>query len=117
MADMDVSQLLAIIAGFCAVAGVVSGIIIRDRQMQRSISKIGEDFGRNIDQKVNELHERVNRVRDEYVKRIDLDAHIKRLEQDFRDLRDEIRTSHKENTALLHQLLSHTVKENHAGKS
>jgi len=37
------------------------------------------------------LHHRVNQTRDEYVKRVDLDAHISRVESRMRDLREELR--------------------------
>lgn len=39
----------------------------------------------------DKLHERINRVRDEYVKRIDLDGHLGRIDQTLREMRDEWR--------------------------
>lgn len=39
----------------------------------------------------DELHHRINQVRDEYVKRVDLDAHISRVESRLRDTREELR--------------------------
>lgn len=42
------------------------------------------------------LHHRVNQTRDEYVKRVDLDAHISRVESRMRDLREELRSDVKD---------------------
>ena len=42
------------------------------------------------------LHERVNRVRDEYVRRVDLDSHMARLESTLKEMRDEQRGFAKE---------------------
>lgn len=39
----------------------------------------------------DELHHRINQIRDEYVKRVDLDAHITRVESRLRDTREELR--------------------------
>ncbi|MDK4729348.1 hypothetical protein [Rhizobium phaseoli] len=42
------------------------------------------------------LHHRINQTRDEYVKRVDLDAHISRVESRMRDLREELRADIKD---------------------
>jgi uncharacterized protein (UPF0335 family) len=44
----------------------------------------------------DELHHRINTTRDEYVKRVDLDAHISRVENRMRDLREELRADIRE---------------------
>lgn len=43
-----------------------------------------------------ELHHRINTVRDEYVKRADLDAHLNRYDVRMRELRDEVRADVKD---------------------
>lgn len=41
------------------------------------------------------LHLRIENVRDKYVRRDDLDAHLKRIDDNVRDMRDEMRTNHE----------------------
>lgn len=43
-----------------------------------------------------DLHKRIDDVRERYVRRDDLDGHIRRIEANIRDLRDESREAHKE---------------------
>lgn len=52
------------------------------------------------------LHERVNRVREEHVKKSDLDGHITRLAQDMRDMRVEQREATKTTNDRLDALIS-----------
>ena len=47
------------------------------------------------------LHERVNRVRDEYVRRVDLDTHMARIEATLKEMRDEQRTLAREMLTML----------------
>lgn len=54
----------------------------------------------------NQLHERVNRVRDEYVRRVDLDDHVKQLRDSVRELRDETREASRGTNTRLDQVLA-----------
>ncbi len=80
-----------------AFAAVVGGIIIRDRQVMGAI-KAGDD----------QLHERVNRTRDEYVRRDDLDQHIRRIEKSVEEMRVEMREHRRADEKLDATLVSHT---------
>lgn len=51
---------------------------------------------RNVSAKIAGLHSRVDDVKEKYVRRDDLDGHIVRIDQNVRDLRDEMRANHKE---------------------
>ena len=51
---------------------------------------------RNVSAKIAGLHGRVDDVKEKYVRRDDLDGHIMRIDQNVRDLRDEMRSNHKE---------------------
>ncbi len=42
------------------------------------------------------LHQRIDEVKDTYVRRDDLDGHILRLENSVRDLREEMREQHRQ---------------------
>lgn len=54
----------------------------------------------------DQLHERVNRVRDEYVKRVDLDGHMARMEASVKELREETREGTREINRRLDQVLT-----------
>lgn len=51
---------------------------------------------RNVSAKIAGLHGRVDDVKEKYVRRDDLDGHIMRIDQNVRDLRDEMRANHQE---------------------
>ena len=94
---MDYPTVLSIILGLVAAGG---GLIARDRHVLGKIQS-GDD----------QLHERVNRVRDEYVRRVDLDAHIVRLDASVQKLSEEISRSSNATNQRLDALLAHMVKE------
>lgn len=48
-----------------------------------------------------DLHKRIDDVKDKYVRRDDLDGHIKRLESSVKDLRKEMRENHQQMMAAL----------------
>lgn len=54
----------------------------------------------------DQLHERVNRVRDEYVRRVDLDDHVRQLRDGMKEMRDETREGLKETNKRLDQVLA-----------
>ncbi|KXO76680.1 hypothetical protein [Brucella anthropi] len=60
----------------------------------------------NIKAGDDQLHERVNRVRDEYVRRVDFDDSIKQLRESVKELRDEAREGTKETNKRLDQVLA-----------
>lgn len=63
-------QLVLSIGGFVvALTGLVGGIIVRDRQVHKT-----------IDDKVGQVNDRVNRLRDDMVRHSDLKAHTDRIE-------------------------------------
>lgn len=51
---------------------------------------------RNMSAKIAGLHSRIDDVKEKYVRRDDLDGHIMRIDQNVRDLRDEMRANHQE---------------------
>ncbi|MDT6938564.1 hypothetical protein RI570_00110 [Brucella pseudogrignonensis] len=52
------------------------------------------------------LHERINRTRDDYVRRVDLDGHVSQLRDGMKELKDETRDSAKETNKRLDQVLA-----------
>ena len=43
-----------------------------------------------------ELHQRIDEVKEKYVRRDDLDGHIGRLDQNVREIREEMRENHRQ---------------------
>lgn len=79
----------SIIGWGLTVVALVGGIVLRDRQVLTMI-KDGDD----------KLHERVGRVKDEYVRRDDLDQHIRRIEKSVEEMRNEMREQRRTNERL-----------------
>ena len=78
---MAVSFIVALIASFRSLAASI---------------KTGDDA----------LHERINRTRDDYVRRVDLDGHINQLRDGMKELKEESRESAKETNKRLDQVLA-----------
>ena len=74
-------EMFAVLAGLVAIVG---GALIRDRYIFKEIST-GDD----------KLHERVNKIREEFVRRIDLDDHLVRIEKSIAGLLEEQKTTNK----------------------
>lgn len=51
---------------------------------------------RNMSAKLAKTHERIDDVKEKYVRRDDLDGHIARIELNLRELREETRRNHNE---------------------
>lgn len=54
----------------------------------------------------NVLHGRVNDVREEYVRRVDLDNQLTRIDVQFRELKSEMREQHRDTQQRLDKVLS-----------
>lgn len=85
-------------AGFGLVT-MVGGFIMRDRQVAKQI-KDGDD----------RLHDRINRVRDDYVRRDDLHNHITRLDDNIKEMRKEMKEETSKTNDRLDRLLAEISK-------
>lgn len=97
------------IAALIGIAGTIVGIIVAIVASHRSTSD-------KIQKGDDALHERVNRVRDEYVRRVDLDGHMARMETNLKDLREEGREGTREINRRLDQVLT-TLQPNQPPRS
>jgi len=52
------------------------------------------------------LHERVNDVRDQYVRRSDLDGHMARIDGSMRDMRADMKEQHRDTQQRLDSVLT-----------
>lgn len=58
-------------------------------------------FVRSVATRFGEVHTRINDVRDKYVRRDDLDGHLRRIEKSIDDMREEQRVQMKSIMAAL----------------
>ena len=89
----DIKWLIGISASMAA--SFIIALIASFRSLSASI-KTGDDA----------LHERINRTRDDYVRRVDLDGHINQLRDGMKELKEESRESAKETNKRLDQVLA-----------
>jgi len=89
----DLKWLIGISASMAA--SFIIALIASFRSLAASI-KAGDDA----------LHERINRTRDDYVRRVDLDGHINQLRDGMKELKEESRESAKETNKRLDQVLA-----------
>lgn len=52
------------------------------------------------------LHTRVNDIRDEYVRRADLDCHMQRIDESMRDMRSDMKEQHRDTQHRLDSVLA-----------
>lgn len=97
---METWQLLISFAGLMVALGIPA--MARDRTMmgmigstrsdwERALSTAKDDTRKMVDAAIAPIHDRISRVRDEYVRRDDLDGHLGRWDKQFDDLRGEMR--------------------------
>ena len=79
---------------FGLVAAVLMAIV---GWLVKEMRQLAERMGDGHDK----LHERINRVREEYVRRDDLDGHLQRIDGNVNELRREIADSHRDVTKRL----------------
>jgi hypothetical protein len=90
---MTVSDLQWLVGTAIGVVLTVAGIAITAlRAVNSRLDNVVEQIKAGDDQ----LHERVNRVRDDmtngYVRRVDLDSHMKRTDDTLKEMRDDQKT-------------------------
>ena len=56
---------------------------------------------RNMSAKIAKTHERIDEVKDRYVRRDDLDGHLTRLDSTVHEIREEMRENHRQVLAAL----------------
>lgn len=104
------------LASLGALAGTATWLLGRIEKAQEAamqsadtkINKLTSDLGHHTQADEREhanLHDRVNRTRDEYLRRDDFDRHVDGLTQQMRQTRDEIREDMKGLTARMDAVL------------
>jgi len=90
---MSIELLFTIIGAGLVIIGLIGGIIVRDRQVHKTIAE-----GDNI------LHARITKVQEEYVRRDDLYNHIRSIENIVNQMREEQRATNARIDAVLSSL-------------
>jgi len=88
---ISITVVVAMATMLVAAFRALSGKIERGNETMSKAMRDGDDA----------LHERVNRVRDEYVKRIDLDGHLGRIDTTLREIREEQKDMNRQLMAAL----------------
>lgn len=77
-----------------AVGGLLTPIVLaafsRDRTLFSMITHSKEEMRAFVDATVNPLNERIDRVRNEYVRRDDLSDHLTRIEKRFDNIQERL---------------------------
>lgn len=87
--DTDVAVL---IFGFVACIG---GLIARDRYINAAITNGDKAVRDEMTKDIGVCHERINKTRDEFVRRDDLDGHLARIEKSIVGMHDEQKGTNK----------------------
>lgn len=87
----------AVIGLLVGIGGLLTPIVLaamaRDRSLIAMVNTTRDDMQRMIAQSADQTHERINRVRQEYVREDHLNAHLGRIDKRFDDMATELRRS------------------------
>lgn len=86
---LEIWKLLLGIGGLMIPIAMIA--FARDRSLQAMISTVKDDANSQIKASTDPIHERINRVRDEFVRRDDLEGHLQRWDRQFAEIRDDMR--------------------------
>lgn len=93
---METTLIIAMIGTALTFITCVGGLIVRDRAVLAIIAAGDKAVRDEISTELKTLHERINKTRDEFVRRDDLDTHLKSIEQSISRMYDEQRqTNHR----------------------
>lgn len=119
---MDVNT--EVIVVIVAVLGCIGGVIARDRYIGSTIANGDKAVREECERKINSvkadcdkdtsvLHERINKTRDEFVRRDDLDGHLARIEKSISGMHEEQKGTNKRIDEFMTAMASsngHTTK-------
>lgn len=95
-----VAQTLLGVGGLVAAFAVpaVLAAMARDRTLFAMLSEVQMSAQNTVKSAVDPIHERINRVRDEFVRREDLDGHLRRFEKQIDELKQNLKSSEERHT-------------------
>ena len=105
------SEAIWIVSTGFGLVTLIGGVVARDRYILNLISKNHEGSIKAVQEATSEIYERINRVKDEYVRRVDLDGHIVRLDHSVNILAEEMRSSTTATNQRLDAILAHFASQ------
>jgi len=114
---MTVATLSGLVAAIVAIVALIGGIMTRDRFILNTIKLGDEALRKELDTKAANLHERVNRTRDEFVRREDLDKHLTRLELSMSNVYSEVKETNKRMDQVLLELSKNATNNNERNRN
>lgn len=90
-----------------AMAALIGGIVARDRYILGLISKNHEGSIKAIQDSAEKTNDKMTKIKDEYVRRVDLDGHLMRLDGSIQALSGELRSSATLTNTRLDAILQH----------
>lgn len=100
------------IGAICTVIICVGGIIARDRYIAGTIATGDKAIRDELNRNVDVCHERINKTRDEFVRRDDLDAHMTRIEKTMSGMHEEFKGTNKR----IDEFMTAVLSGNHSNK-
>ena len=92
--------------------GLSSGVLVATGGiMVAAFNRLADRISRGDDV----LHARINHVSEDYVRRVDLDGHLGRVDVHIRDLKAEMREQHRDTQTRLDSVLT-AIKQNRSEK-
>jgi len=104
-------ELQWVIGTAIALLVLVGGVIARDRSLTNWFTDKVESVRAEADKEAKVLHERINRVRDEYSKRSDLDSYIAQMQTALQGLATEVRSHTTQTNTRLDALVNALIKK------
>lgn len=102
------SNLVILIVGWgLSILTLVGGAIARDRYISASIATGDKAVRDEMDKKIDVVHERVNKTRDEFVRRDDLDGHLARIEKSIAGMHEEQKITNKRIDEFMTEMVKH----------
>lgn len=84
------------------LVALIGGIIGRDRQVWRAISEGDNGVKEAMSESQDRLHARIDKVREEYVRRDDLEKHQESIEHKLDKIHDDMREINRRFDAFFH---------------
>lgn len=103
---MSPTEVYTLIGVGLTILTLVGAAIARDRALTSWFQTRIDAVREGAEKEAKSLHERINRVRDEYSRRTDLEAHMSQVQASLQGLATEVRAHTSETNKRLDNLVS-----------
>lgn len=84
------NEYLALGGFVVGLLGVVGAVVVRDRQVHKTIDDKVGTVRQHVDSETRALHDRIDRTRDDMVRQGDLQAHTSRVESMLNNMQSQL---------------------------